>query len=48
MLLKVLVVKAYRQQLKFAPALGLTVFALALVVYLITAGYFVLIKLAAE
>lgn len=47
-LLKVLVVKAYRQQLKFAPALGMTVFALTLVVYLITAGYFVLIKLAAE
>ena len=47
-LLKVLVVKAYRQQLKFAPALGMTVFALTLVVYLITAGYFILLKLAAE
>lgn len=47
-LLKVLVVKGYRQQLKFAPALGMTVFALTLVIFVITAGYFILIKLAAE
>jgi hypothetical protein len=47
-LLKLLVVKAYRQQLKFAPALGMTIFALTLVIFVITAGYFILIKLAAE
>jgi hypothetical protein len=45
-LLKLLVVKAYRQQLRFAPALGMTVFALTLIIFLITAGYFLLIKIA--
>ncbi|MEN6560698.1 MAG: DUF6529 family protein [Acidobacteriota bacterium] len=45
LLVKLLIVKAYRQQLRFAPALGMTVFALTLVIFLITAGYFVLIKL---
>lgn len=42
---KLLIVKAYRQQLRYAPALGMTAFALTLVIFLITAGYFVLIKL---
>ncbi len=45
LLVKLLIVKTYRQQLRFAPALGMTVFALALVIFLITAGYFALIKL---
>jgi cytochrome bd-type quinol oxidase subunit 2 len=45
-LLKLLVVKADRQQLRFAPALGMTVFALTLIIFLITAGYFLLIKIA--
>ena len=43
-LLKLLVVKAYRQQMKYAQALGLAIFTLTLVIFLITAGYFVLIR----
>lgn len=46
LLVKVLIVKTYRQQLRFAPALGMTVFALTLVIFLITAGYFLLQKIA--
>jgi len=46
LVLKVLVVKTYRQQLKFAPSLGMTLFAVTLVVFLITAGYFGLLKIA--
>jgi heme/copper-type cytochrome/quinol oxidase subunit 4 len=42
LLLKFLVVKTYRQQMRFASALGMTLFALTLVIFLITAGYFVL------
>jgi Family of unknown function (DUF6529) len=48
LLIKYLIVKAYRQQLRFTPALGMTVFALTLIVFLITAGYFLLQTLAAE
>jgi hypothetical protein len=44
--LKILVVKAYRQQLRYAPTLGMTLFALTLIVFLITAGYFWLLKIA--
>ena len=47
-LIKVLIVKAYRQQLKHAQALGLTLFGLTLVTFLITAAYFVVVKLFAE
>ena len=43
-LLKVLVVRAFRGFLKHAPVLGLTVFALTLVIFLITAGFFLLQK----
>ena len=46
LLLKVLVVKTYRQQLRFAPSLGMTLFAVTLVVFLVTAGYFSLLKIA--
>ena len=42
LLLKFLVVKTYRQQLRHATALGMTLFSLTLVIFLITAGYFVL------
>jgi hypothetical protein len=38
-LLKVLIVKSYRGLLKNATALGMAVFALALVIYLVTAGF---------
>ena len=48
LLLKVLVVKSYRQMLRFAPGLGLTLFALTLVIFLITAGYYVLMSAAGK
>jgi hypothetical protein len=40
-LLKVLIVKSFRGLLKNATALGMAVFGLALVVYLITAGFMI-------
>jgi hypothetical protein len=46
LLLKFLVVKTYRQQMRFASALGMTLFALTLVIFLITAGYFLILKIA--
>ncbi len=47
LLLKFLVVKSYRQLLRFAQALGLTLFTLTLIIFLITAGYFLLLTAAA-
>jgi hypothetical protein len=41
-LLKVFVALVYRQFLKYAPGLGMTIFALTLVIFLITAGYYFL------
>jgi Family of unknown function (DUF6529) len=46
--LKFLVVKTHRQLLRFAPSLGMTLFGLTLVIFLITAGYFVLVKAAGK
>lgn len=46
LLLKVLIVRFFKGFLKNAPALGMALFVLTLVVYLITAGFF-LIQLAA-
>lgn len=43
-LLKVLVVRAFRGFLKHAPVLGMALFALTLTVFLITAGFFLLQK----
>ncbi len=40
--LKFLVVKTHRQLLRYATSLGMTLLALTLVIFLITAGYFVL------
>ncbi len=40
--LKFLTVKTHRQLLKNAPALGMTLFSLTLVIFLITAGFFFL------
>jgi uncharacterized membrane protein len=40
--LKFLTVKTHRQLLKHAPALGMTLFSLTLVIFLIMAGYFLL------
>jgi hypothetical protein len=48
LLLKFLVVKTYRQQMRYASALGMTLFALTLVIFLITAGYFILQSAAGE
>jgi hypothetical protein len=42
LLLKILTVKIYRQLLKHAPVLGMILFSLTLVIFLITAGYFFL------
>jgi hypothetical protein len=41
-LLKLLVVRVYKQFLKYAPGLGMAIFSLTLVIFLITAGYFFL------
>jgi hypothetical protein len=46
-LLKVLIVKSYRQSLRFAPALGMTLLALTLVIFVITAVFSFVHKLAA-
>jgi hypothetical protein len=40
--IKLLVVKTYRQMLRYAPALGMTLFSLTLVIFLITAGFYLL------
>ena len=40
--LKILAVKTHRQLMKNAPALGMTLFSLTLIIFLITAGYFFL------
>ncbi len=42
LVLKFLVVRVYKQFARFAPALGMTIFALTVVIFLITAGYFFL------
>jgi hypothetical protein len=43
--LKVLIVLVYKNFLKFAPALGMTVFILTLIVYSLTAGFTVVVNL---
>ncbi len=43
LILKLLVVRVFRGLLKSATALGMTLFALTLVVYLITAGFYILL-----
>ncbi|MGZ5453683.1 MAG: hypothetical protein ACXW2R_05680, partial [Candidatus Aminicenantales bacterium] len=48
LLLKFLTVKTYRQMLRYAPGLGMTLFSLTLVIFLITAGYFILISAAGK
>jgi len=40
--LKVLVVRVYRSFARYAPALGMTLFVLTVVIFLITAGYYFL------
>jgi hypothetical protein len=42
LVLKLLVVRPYKQFARFAPALGMAIFALTVVIFLITAGYFFL------
>ena len=46
LLLKVLTVKTHRQMMSFARSLGMTLFSVTLVVFLITAAYFLLLKIA--
>jgi hypothetical protein len=45
LLLKFLIVKTYRQLLRYASTLGMTLFSLTLVIFLITAGFFIVQKL---
>ncbi|NTV81456.1 MAG: hypothetical protein HGA24_08550 [Candidatus Aminicenantes bacterium] len=47
LLLKFLIVKTYRQLLRHATTLGMTLFTLTLIIFLITAGFFILQNLAA-
>jgi len=47
LLLKFLIVKTYRQLLRYASTLGMALFSLTMVIFLITAGFFVIQKLAA-
>lgn len=42
LMLKFLTVKTHRQMLRYAPALGMTLFSLTQVIFLITAGYYIL------
>jgi hypothetical protein len=46
--LKLLVVRVFRGLLKSATALGMTLFALTLVIYLVTAGFYLIQTVAAE
>jgi len=48
LMLKYLTVKTYRQMLRYAPSLGMTLFSLTLVIFLITAGYYVLVSAAGK
>jgi heme/copper-type cytochrome/quinol oxidase subunit 4 len=48
LLLKFLIVKTHRQLLRYATTLGMTLFTLTLIIFLITAGFFILQKLAAD
>jgi cytochrome b561 len=41
-ILKLLVVRVHKQFLKYAPGLGMAIFTLTVVIFLITAGYFFL------
>jgi len=42
LILKFLTVKTHRQLLKHAPVLGMTLFSLTLIIFLLTAGFFLL------
>ncbi len=48
LLVKVLTVKTYRQMLAFARSLGMTLFSVTLVIFLMMAGYFILISAAGK
>lgn len=44
LLLKYLTVKTHRQMMRFAPSLGMTLFSITLVIFLMMAGYYVLLS----
>ncbi len=48
LILKIVIVQFYKQFLKFAPVMGMTVFALSFVVFSISAGYFLLRTICAQ
>jgi hypothetical protein len=47
LLLKYLTVKTHRQMMRFSQALGMTLFSITLVVFLMMAGYYLLLSAAA-
>ena len=46
LLLKYMTVKTHRQLMRYAASLGMTLFSVTLVVFLITAAYFLLLRIA--
>jgi hypothetical protein len=48
LLLKYLTVKTHKQLMRYAASLGMTLFSLTLVIFLITAGYYVLQSVAGK
>jgi hypothetical protein len=48
LILKILTVRTHRQLMKHAPVLGMILFSLTLVIFLITAGYFLLLTAAGK
>ena len=47
-LLKVLIVKTHRQLMRYAASLGMTLFSITLVIFLMMAGYYVLLSAASR
>jgi len=45
LLMKILIVRSYRELMRFVPAMGLIVFALALVVFLTSSGFYIVREL---
>jgi len=45
LILKITIVRVYRNFLKYAPALGMIIFALAVIVFAISAGFTVIMKI---
>jgi len=46
LILKITIVRIYRNFLKYAPVLGMIIFALAVIVFAISAGFIVVMKIS--